>query len=226
MMIADISTIVARGLGIRRGGRWILRPTTFGITPGVVGLAGRPASGRSVVLETFATLRRPTAGSLELLGFDVGGSAGLRAARRRLGLLPGRFDWPTGLTVAEFIGYAAYFKCLPRNAVNTVLEQFGLADAAHLEMDMLPADIRLRAGLAATCAHRPDLVFLDEPLAAVDETERAELVPLLRGLAETVVVTAPEPGELVGWCDQVFSMARGRLVDAFGVSRIPVPASV
>lgn len=226
MVIADISTIVARGLGIRRGGRWILRPTTFGIAPGVVGLAGRPASGRSIVLETFATLRRPTVGSLELLGLDTTGAAGQRAARRRLGLLPGRFDWPTGLTVAEFISYAAYFKCLPRHAVDAVLEEFELTDAGQLEMDLLPADMRLRAGLAATCAHRPELVFLDEPLAALDDAGRAELIPVLRGLARTVVVTAPDPAELMDWCDQVFGMARGRLVDACGISRVPVPASV
>lgn len=225
-MIADISTIVARGMGIRRGGRWILRPTTFGIKPGVVGLAGRAASGRSIVLETFATLRKPTVGELELLGLDTGTLTGRRAARRRLALLPGRFDCPAGLTIGEFVGYAAYFKRLPKNAVDAALEQFGLTDAARMEIDMLPADMRLRAGLAATCAHRPELVFLDEPLSAVGESERAELVPLLRGLAKTVVVSAPDPGELVGWCDQVFGMARGRLVDAFGVSRDRVPASV
>jgi ABC-2 type transport system ATP-binding protein len=227
-MIADFSTIVARGMGIRRGGRWILRPTTFGITSGVVGLAGPPCSGRSALLATLATLRRPSVGALELLGHDVTGPAGQRAVRTRLGLLPDRFGWAAGVNVREFVAYAAYFKATPKNAVDAILQRFELTDAAALEMDMLPADLRLRAGLAATCVHRPDLVFLDEPLSSIAEPERDELIGLLRSLAPAVVVTAPDPAELTGWCDRVFSIARARLIESLEVSRTwsRVPAGV
>jgi ABC-2 type transport system ATP-binding protein len=227
-MIADFSTIVARGMGIRRGGRWILRPTTFGITSGVVGLAGPPCSGRSALLATLATLRRPSVGALELLGHDVTGPAGQRAVRTRLGLLPDRFGWAAGVNVREFVAYAAYFKATPNHAVDAILERFELSDAAELEMDMLPADLRLRAGLAATCVHRPDLVFLDEPLRFIAEPERDELIGLLRGLAPTVVVTAPDAAELTGWCDRVFTIARARLIESLEVSRSwsRVPAGV
>jgi ABC-2 type transport system ATP-binding protein len=227
-MIADFSTIVARDMGIRRGGRWILRPTTFGITSGVVGLAGPPCSGRSALLATLATMRRPSVGALELLGHDVTGPAGQRAVRTRLGLLPDRFGWAAGVTAREFVGYAAYFKATPRHAVDAILERFELTDAAELEMDMLPADLRLRAGLAATCVHQPDLVFLDEPLSSIAEPERDELIGLLRGLAPAVVVTAPDPAELTGWCDRVFSIARARLIESLEVSRTwsRVPAGV
>jgi ABC-2 type transport system ATP-binding protein len=227
-MIADFSTIVARGLGIRRGRRWILRPTTFGITSGVVGLAGPPGSGRSALLETLATLRRPAIGELELLGHDVTVPAGQRAVRPRLGMLPARFGWAAGLTAGEFVSYAAYFKRTPKGAVDAILERFDLTDVAELEMDMLPADLRLRVGLAATCVHRPHLVFLDEPLNGIAEPERHELIGVLRGLAPAVVVTAPDPAELTDWCDRVFSMARARLVESLDVSRSwsRVPAGV
>ena len=217
-MIADFSTIVARDMGIRRGGRWILRPTTFGITSGVVGLAGPPCSGRSALLETLATLRRPSTGGLELLGHDVTGPAGQRAVRPRLALLPDRFGWAAGVTVREHVAYAAYFKAPPKDAVEAILERFELSDAAELEMDMLPADLRLRAGLAAICVHRPDLVFLDEPFRGVGEGERDELIGLVRGLASAVVVTATDPAELTAWCDRVFTIARGRLIESFDVS--------
>lgn len=212
-MIADISSIVAWEMGIRRGGRWILRPTTFDITSGVVGLSG---PGRTALLETLATLRRPSAGGLTLLGHDVTRRAGRRAVRPRIGLLPVRFDWAAGLSTRDFVAYAAYYKCTPRPAVDLILERFGLIDAAEMEMDMLPRDWRLRAGLAATCVHEPDIVFLDEPLRGIDERERDELVPLLRGLAPVVVVTAADPAELLGMCDQAWSTVRGRLVEAPG----------
>jgi ABC-2 type transport system ATP-binding protein len=227
-MIADFSPIVARDMGIRRGGRWILRPTTFGITSGVVGLAGPPNSGRSALLETLATRRRPSVGSLELLGHEVGSPAGQRAVRARLGLLPDHFGWAAGVTVGEFVAYAAYFKAMPKHAVDAILERFELTDAAELEMDMLPADLRLRAGLAATCVHRPDVVFLDEPFRGVGEAERDELIGLIRGLASAVVVTATDPGDLTAWCDRVFTIVRARLIESLEVSRSwsRVPAGV
>src|SRR3569833_4200232 len=115
-MIADFSTTAARGMGLRRGGRWILRPTTFGITSGVVGLAGPPCSGRSALLATLATLRRPSVGALELLGHAVTGPAGPRAVRTRLGLLPDRFGWAAGVTVRGHVACAAYFKAPPKDA--------------------------------------------------------------------------------------------------------------
>jgi ABC-2 type transport system ATP-binding protein len=227
-MIADFSTIVARDMGIRRGGRWILRPTTFGITSGVVGLAGPACSGRSALLETLATLRRPSRGELELLGHDVTGPAGQRAVRPRLGLLPDRFRWAAGVTAREHVAYAAYFKAMPKDAVEAILQRFELTDAAELEMDMLPADLRLRAGLAATCVHRPDVVFLDEPFRGVGEAERDELIGLIRGLASAVVVTATDPGDLTAWCDRVFTIVRARLIESLEVSRSwsRVPAGV
>lgn len=216
---------MAHGLGIRRGGRWILRPATFGISHGVIGLAGPAGEGKSTLLATVATLRRPAEGFVELLGHPVTGPAGQRAVRARLGLLPERFKWATGLTVGEFVGYAAFFKRMPRTAVGEALERFDLADASGHEIGRLPADMRLRAGLAATCVHRPDLVLLDEPLHGLDERERDELTGALREIAPTVVITAPDAAELTGWCDRVFTMTRGRLVESLNRpqrSRVPV----
>jgi ABC-2 type transport system ATP-binding protein len=227
-MIGEFSAIVAQGVGIRRQRRWLLRPTTFEVTHGVVGLAGPAGPGRSAVLETLATLRRPSAGGLAVLGQDVTRRAGRRAVRGRIGLLPARFGWASGLSTRDFVAYASYYKCTPRRAVDAILERFGLSDAAPFEMDMLPKDLRLRAGLAATCVHEPELVFLDEPLTGIGDAERAELIPLLRGLAPTVVVTAADAGELTGWCDRSFGMVRGRLIESPCVPfpRARVPAGV
>ncbi|GAA4612322.1 hypothetical protein GCM10023195_52710 [Actinoallomurus liliacearum] len=227
-MIGNSSAIVARGLGIRRSRRWILRPTTFDVTHGVVGLAGPAGPGRSAVLQALTTLRRPSVGDLEVLGHDVTRRAGRRAARARIGLLPARFAWTSGLSTRDFVAYASYYKCTPRRAVDAILERFGLSDAAALEMDMLPQDLRLRAGLAATCVHEPELVFLDEPLAGIGDSEREDLIPLLRSLAPTVVATAADPAELTGWCDRGFSMVRGRLVEVPCAPRprLRVPAGV
>src|SRR3954447_15650956 len=109
-MIAEHSAIVVRGMGVRRGGRWLLRPVTFGVTEGVVGFAGPPGVGKSTLLATFATLRRPNSGVLHILGHDIANAADLRAARARIGYLPARFSRAESMTAGEFVAYAAYYK--------------------------------------------------------------------------------------------------------------------
>jgi ABC-type multidrug transport system ATPase subunit len=212
-MIADISTIVAREMGVRRRGRWLLRPATFGIAGGMIGLTASPGAGKSTLLATFATMRRPHVGALDVLGYDTRRSAGLRELRSRIGYLPADITWASGLRVDDFVAYSAYYKRTPISAVRSILERLELGDVAAMELGMLPPDVRLRAALAATCVHDPELVFMDEPLTGLTEQAADELVPLLRSLAPTVVVTAPAAGQVVGWCDQVFALARGRLTE-------------
>lgn len=218
-------------MGVRRGGRWLLRPVTFGIPEGVVGLAGPPGAGKSTLLATFATLRRPNAGLLRILGHDISNAAGLRAARAGIGYLPARFSRAENMTAGEFVAYAAYYKRQSASAARSMLRRLDLADAAGTELALLPPEVRLRAGLAAACVHEPSAVLLDDPFGALCAAAEpwptgaagpgrstltsamSELIPVLRTLAPTVVVTADATETLTGWCDRLFTLARGRLTE-------------
>jgi ABC-type multidrug transport system ATPase subunit len=210
-------TIVATGLGIRRRGRWILRSATFSIADGVIGIAGAAGAGKSTFLATLATLRRPTAGALRVCGHDVAREGA--QVRKRIGLLPTRSDWATGMTVGEALTYGAYFRRAPREALAEVLERFELSDAASIGYDLLPPDLRLRTGLAVTCLHNPELVLLDEPLAGLDERTGAEISTVFMTLAPTVVVTGEATSHLAGFCRRTHSLERGRLVESPGPPR-------
>ncbi|WP_433474109.1 ATP-binding cassette domain-containing protein [Spirillospora sp. CA-142024] len=223
--------IVARGMGVRRGGRWLLRPVTFGVPEGVVGLAGPPGAGKSTLLATFATLRRPNAGALHILGHDITNAAGQRAARAGIGYLPARFSRAENMTAGEFVAYAAYYKRMSTSAARSMVRRLDLTEAAGTELALLPPEVRLRAGLAAACVHEPELVLLDDPfgeLCAAAEpwptgiecpgrltltAAMAELIPVLRSLAPTVVVTADATETLTGWCDRLFTLTRGKLTE-------------
>ncbi|MFC6931422.1 ATP-binding cassette domain-containing protein [Actinomadura yumaensis] len=185
----------------------------FGIAGGVVGLAGPPGVGKSTLLATFATLRRPSSGALEILGYDTGSTPDLRAARARIGYLPGCFSWAENMTAGEFVAYAAYYKRVQASAARSVLKRLDLADAAATELALLPPDARLRAGLAAACVHEPDLVLLDDPFAGLTAASAAELVPVVRALAPSVVLTSGDTPPLMGWCDRLFTLARGKLTE-------------
>jgi len=220
-VIVETSAIVARGLGIRRGGRWVLHPASFGLPEGLVGIAGPDPADRSDLLATLATLRRPQTGRLEVLGLDVRTRACLRRLRTRIGFLPARARWAAGFTVHDLVSYAAYYQRRPPSSVRDVLTSLELTDVAAWPYGDLPPDLRVRAGIAAACVHRPEIAFLDEPLTPLGEAARAELVPLLSGLAPTVVVTAPEADWLLPWCHRVLRLERALLAPADGA---PLPA--
>ncbi|MEO3786443.1 ATP-binding cassette domain-containing protein [Actinocorallia sp. B10E7] len=218
----ETSAIVARGLGVRRGGRWVLRPSSFGLPEGMVGIAGPDPSDRSDLLATLATLRRPHTGRLEVLGLDARARSALRRLRTRIGFLPARTRWAAGFTVHDLVSYAAYYQRRPPSSVRDVLTSLELSDVAAWPFGDLPPDLRVRAGLAAACVHRPLIAFLEEPLDLLGDAARADLVPLLSALAPTVVVTAPEPGWLSPWCERVHLLERGRLVP---VEEVSAPAA-
>lgn len=210
-VIAGVSTIVARDMGIRRAGRWLLRPASFTIAEGVIGVAGAAGTGKSTLLATFGTLRRPSTGVLEVLGHDVGTPAGRRRARAGLGYLPGHRQDPD-MTTADLISYAGFFKRVPSDAVTATIRRFGLTDVAGLTLTRLPRDIRFRAGIAAACVGAPRLVLIDAPMTTgLDPRSWSELLPLLRDAAPTLLVTARTVDELDDWCDRVLILARGRL---------------
>ncbi|WP_242905982.1 ATP-binding cassette domain-containing protein [Actinomadura terrae] len=207
-------------MGVRRGGRWLLRPVSFGVPEGVVGVAGPPGVGKSTLLATFATLRRPHTGALHILGHDTAHAAGLRAARARIGYLPGGLSRKQHMTAGEFVSYAAYYQRVGASAARDVIGRLDLAEAAGTELCLLPPDVRLRAGVAAACVHSPGIVLLDDPFAELrapgaepgnGAAAVAELIPVLRSLAPTVVVTADAAATLTGWCDLLLGLSRGRL---------------
>ncbi|WP_395108985.1 ATP-binding cassette domain-containing protein [Actinomadura sp. SCN-SB] len=190
----------------------------FGMAEGVIGVAGPPGAGKSTLLATFATLRRPHSGALRILGHDIGTARGLRAARARIGFLPGRFQWARNMTTEELVTYAAYYKRVRAPAARDIMKRLDVADSSRTELGLLPPDVRLRAGLAAACVHDPELVVLDDPLdelyarrTTADEAALAELIPLIRSLAPTVVVSGAQPEHLAPWCREVHTLARGRL---------------
>lgn len=209
-MIVETSAIVAQGLGIRRGGRWLLRPASFGLPGGVIGIAGPSGSGKSVLLATLATLRRPSTGSLEVLGHHTGTRRGLSLLRSRIGFLPADAHWASGTTVHDFVSYAAYYQRRPPTSVRRILEGLDLTDVANWQLNELPADLRVRAGLAAACVHEPEIAFLDAPLK---DAGAADLVPLIASIAPTVVLTAADPSDLA-WCDHLYVLDKARLTRA------------
>ena len=95
------------------------------------------------------------------------------------------------------------------------LERVGLTEKSRTRTEDLSGGQAQRLAIACALVHEPDIVFLDEPTAALDPQARRNLWDLLEGLNEsgrTVVLTTHYMDEAEKLCDRVAVMDRGRIL--------------
>jgi ABC-2 type transport system ATP-binding protein len=95
-----------------------------------------------------------------------------------------------------------------------MLEQAGLSAAGERRIGGYSGGMRQRLGIAQALIHRPDIVFLDEPVSSVDPEGRRDVLELVAGLRgdTTVVLSTHVLTDVERVCDRVAILDRGRLV--------------
>ena len=119
------------------------------------------------------------------------------------------------LTAREQIRTFAALYGVPAGPADDWLDRVGLADKADARTEDLSGGQAQRLAIACALVHEPELVFLDEPTAALDPQARRNLWDLLSGLNEsgrTVVLTTHYMDEAEALCDRVAIMDHGRIL--------------
>ncbi|MBO1738190.1 ABC transporter ATP-binding protein [Leifsonia sp. TF02-11] len=181
------------------------------VRPGeVVALLGPNGAGKSTTIDLALGLARPSAGTAELFGGDP-----RRAIRDgRVGaMLQGGALLPT-LTVAESVALVAAAHKHPLS-VAEALERARCTEIAKQRVARLSGGQMQRARFAVAVVSNPDLLFLDEPTAAMDvEARRTFWVSMREFTAEgrTVVFATHYLDEADAYADRIVMLARGRIV--------------
>ena len=183
----------------------------------VMGLSG---SGKSTLLQCAAGLDQPSSGRVVIGGVDLG-SLNRRALsvlrRQRVGFVFQALNLVPTMTVGENIALPLRLdrRPAPRRAIEAVAERVGIAPLLRRLPHTLSGGQQQRVAVARALITKPDVVFADEPTAALDPYTAAELRSLLRSVADeagqAVVVVTHEP-MLAAAADRVLLLAAGRLV--------------
>jgi ABC-2 type transport system ATP-binding protein len=211
-------TVAVEQLRIRYGRRVVLDGLDLTLDTGVHGLLGPNGAGKTTLMRVLATVTRPDAGEVRLLGTSIGDAKALRRVRRRLGYLPQSFGFYPRFTVREFVEYFAWLKEMPADripvAVDRALERVGLLDRADDRMRTLSGGMQRRAGIAQAIVNAPRLLLLDEPTAGLDPEQRVEFRALLRelGVDACVLVSTHLVEDVAVACERVSLVDGGRLV--------------
>jgi len=178
--IIEVSSIVKRF-----DTRAVIDQLDWSISPGqVVGLLGRNGAGKSTLLECLLGLREIDSGTVTIFGEDVANLS--EAARARIGYVPQKSDLFEWLTPRQML---AYFKALyPRwndAKVEALMARWGFDELmCSKPISKLSGGEKQRLSIIRALAHDPDLLILDEPVAALDPVGRRDF---LRELIDGVI---------------------------------------
>ena len=178
-------------------------------------LLGPNGAGKTTLINILAGLTRASAGSVEIMGFDV--TAQYRDARRALGVVPQELVYDPFFTVRETLRLQSGYFGLRRNDdwVDELLANLGLTDKADSYTRLLSGGMKRRVLVAQALVHKPPVIVLDEPTAGVDVELRQSLWSFIRQLnrqGHTIVLTTHYLDEAEMLCERVAMLREGQIV--------------
>jgi molybdate transport system ATP-binding protein len=200
------------------------------VAPGrCLALVGPSGAGKSTVLRAIAGLHRPDSGRVRLgaeTWLDTERGVDLLPERRSSGYLFQEYALFPHLSAWRNVAFPlrGMAKGDRRAAALVQLERLGVAELADEPPSRLSGGERQRVALARALAREPELLLLDEPLAALDPRSRAsagrELGISLRGAGVASVVVTHDFGEAAMLADEVLVLDDGRVVQRGPASKL------
>jgi ABC-2 type transport system ATP-binding protein len=183
----------------------------------IYGLLGPNGAGKTTTISIATTRAIPTAGAVRIAGVDVVKSPAL--SRRCIGVVPQYNTLDRACTAEENIIFHCLFFGMSRVDARArtaqLLDQFRLTDKAKTYPASLSGGLAQRLQIARAIAHRPKVLFLDEPSAGLDPQSRLAMWEAVRGLrAEgiTVVLTTHYMEEADELCDRLAIIDHGKIL--------------
>jgi len=185
----------------------------------IYGLLGPNGAGKTTTISICTTRALPTAGTATIAGIDVVRSPSM--ARRHIGVVPQYNTLDRACTIFENIHFhCQYFGFSSVEATartRQLLEQFHLTERSSAYPSELSGGLAQRVQIARAIAHRPSVLFLDEPSAGLDPQSRIAMWDAVKRLHEegiTVVLTTHYMEEADELCDRLAIIDHGRILIA------------
>jgi ABC-2 type transport system ATP-binding protein len=211
------AVITTRGLTKRYGAYTAVSNLDLSVEGGeVFGVLGPNGSGKTTTILMLLGLTEPTAGTVDILGFDP-----LRqplAVKRRVGYLPDSVGFYDGLSARENLAYTARLAGLGQieshARIAAALDRVGLGQVADRRVGTFSRGMRQRLGIAEVLMKDCRIAILDEPTSGLDPQATQELLQLigeLKGEGMTILLSSHLLGLVQSICDRVALFNKGRI---------------
>ncbi|MCW2800287.1 MAG: transporter [Aeromicrobium sp.] len=207
--------IRAEGLVMTYGDTRAVDGVSFTVASGeFFGLLGPNGAGKTTTLEMIEGLRKPQAGTVRIDQYEPWKRE--PALQRRMGVQLQASSFFERLTAREQLDTFGSLYGVAAGRTDEMLEEVGLVDKADVRTEDLSGGQKQRLSIACALIHDPDVVFLDEPTAALDPQARRNLWDVLRTMNDsgrTVVLTTHYMDEAEVLCDRVAIMDAGKILE-------------
>ena len=215
----SVPVIQTSSLSRRFGEKSAVDDLTLEVQSGeIFGFLGHNGAGKTTTVRLLNGVLEPTAGRATVLGFDPQTDG--PALRARTGVLTETPSLDERLTARENLSFYAELYNVPRSEgihrVDSLLAEFELTERAEEKVGGYSKGMKQRLALARALLHKPDVLFLDEPTAALDPVATRHVHTLVETLARregcTVFICTHNLVEAQRICDRVAVLEHGRLV--------------
>jgi len=201
-----------------------LNDVSVSIPPGITGLLGPNAAGKSTLLKLLTAQLKPSKGTITVLGEPVWGNPRLFF---RIGFCPEQdafydrmtgLEWVAGLVRLNGLGEEASLA-----AARAALERVDLLDAANKKIGGYSKGMRQRVKLAQALVHDPELLILDEPLSGMDPIARRRTIRLIKEWARegrSILVSSHILHEIEAMTSSILLINNGRILAEGDVHQI------
>ncbi|MFB7173077.1 ABC transporter ATP-binding protein [Streptomyces sp. NPDC056254] len=186
-----------------------------------VAVMGPSGCGKSTLLNMVAGLDRPTSGTVEVQGQDLGrlNETGLALFRRRhVGMVFQFFNLIDDLPALDNVALAAQLTGTParqaRRRALELLDELGIADRRNNYPGTLSGGERQRVAVARALMNRPALLLADEPTGALDSRSGEQVMDLLIDLnqiGQTLLIVTHDPELATRCAGRLVEVADGRI---------------
>ncbi|MBR3255494.1 MAG: ABC transporter ATP-binding protein [Clostridia bacterium] len=191
---------------------------TFEVHKGeILGLLGPNGSGKSTTINCVLSLLKTSKGSIKIFGKEMKPDS--YDIKRKIGVIFQDVSVFDELTVYQNIDYfcGLYIKdkTTRQKYIEEAIELVGLQDFKKFLPKKLSGGLLRRLNIACGIAHKPELIFLDEPTVAVDPQSRNNIldgIKKLRDNGATIVYTTHYMEEVEILCDRVIILDKGKIL--------------
>ena len=202
----------------------------FTVHPGeVFGFLGPNGAGKTTTIRMLTGLTRLTSGRASLLGLDL--ACDLPRIKKRVGVVPEASNLYDELTAFDNLVFSMQLYGVPRPErkprAEALLERFRLSEKRNTPFAKLSRGMKRALTIAAALAHRPPLIFLDEPTTGLDVMSARNLRQMIAGLRDegvTVFLTTHYLEEAERLCDRIAILVNGRIVALDSVAQLKAQA--
>lgn len=193
---------------------------TFSSERGVTALFGRSGSGKTSVVRMIAGLMRPDAGRISLDGsplVDASENIFVPRHRRRFGYVFQEARLFPHLTVRQNLNYGRWFAPASERSedIGQVVDMLGIGDLLARRPAKLSGGEKQRVAIGRALLSSPRLLLMDEPLAALDDARKAEILPYLERLRDEtkipIVYVSHSIAEVARLANHVVVMRDGKV---------------